>query len=188
MQGIKAGIEISDRAWRRRLAPDCSHPCINLLRSPNYVQVRPASYATAGQDLGVRVIHLDQGLREGVHSSQGLCADRDTPGTLSHAKGDASAPERKEKSRGEHAVEREGGAMILIFLIGLQLGVLIGAGFCIRYLRRELSADIGPKLKRMQAQLDSLEAALNLAVLSRYAELSERLPPYPLPPPRPPLS
>ena len=85
-------------------------------------------------------------------------------------------------------MEREDDAMILNFLIGLQLGVLIGAVFCIRYLRRELSADIGPKLKRMQAQLDSLEAALNLAVLSRYAELSERLPPYPLPPPRPPLS
>jgi uncharacterized membrane-anchored protein YhcB (DUF1043 family) len=78
--------------------------------------------------------------------------------------------------------------MILIFLIGLQLGVLIGAVSCIRYLRRELSADIGPKLKRMQAQLDSLEAALNLAVLSRYAELSERIPPHPLPPPRSPLS
>jgi uncharacterized membrane-anchored protein YhcB (DUF1043 family) len=86
-------------------------------------------------------------------------------------------------------VEREDDAMILNFLIGLQLGVLVGAVFCIRYLRRELSADIGPKLKRMQAQLDSLEAALNLAVLSRYAELSERIPPYPLPPPpRPPLS
>jgi hypothetical protein len=78
--------------------------------------------------------------------------------------------------------------MILIFLIGLQLGALVGAAFCIRYLRRELAADIGPKLKRMQAQLDSLEAALNLAVLSRYADLSERFPPYPLPPPRPPMS
>jgi uncharacterized membrane protein YciS (DUF1049 family) len=78
--------------------------------------------------------------------------------------------------------------MILIFLVGLQLGALVGAVFCIRYLRRELTADIGPKLKRMQAQLDSLEAALNLAVLSRYAELGDRLTPQPLPPPRPPLS
>ena len=78
--------------------------------------------------------------------------------------------------------------MILIFLIGLQLGVLVGAVSCIRYLRRELSAEIGPKLKRMQAQLDSLEAALNLAVLSHYAELSERLAPHPLSQPRSPLS
>jgi hypothetical protein len=58
--------------------------------------------------------------------------------------------------------ESEDGVMILIFLFGLQLGVLMGAVLCIRYLRRELSAEIGPKLKRMQAQLDSLEAALNL--------------------------
>jgi len=78
--------------------------------------------------------------------------------------------------------------MILIFLVGLQLGALVGAVFCIRYLRRELTADIGPKLKRMQAQLDTLEAALNLAVMSHYAELSERLPSPSLPPPRPPLS
>ncbi len=77
--------------------------------------------------------------------------------------------------------------MILIFVIGLQLGVLIGAAFCIRYLRRELSAEIGPKLKQMQAQLDTLESALNLAVLTHYAELGDRLPPHPLPPPRPPL-
>lgn len=83
--------------------------------------------------------------------------------------------------------ESEDGVMILIFLFGLQLGVLMGAVLCIRYLRRELSAEIGPKLKRMQAQLDSLEAALNLAVLSHYAELSERLTPHPLPPPRSPL-
>ena len=78
--------------------------------------------------------------------------------------------------------------MILTFVVGLQLGALVGAVFCIRYLRRELTADIGPKLKRMQAQLDNLESALNLAVLSRYAELGERLPSQPWPAPRPPLS
>ncbi len=57
-----------------------------------------------------------------------------------------------------------------------------------RYLRREIAADIGPKLRRMQAQLDNLESALNLAVLSRYAELGDRHPPQPLPMGRPPLS
>jgi hypothetical protein len=77
---------------------------------------------------------------------------------------------------------------MILFVIGLQLGVLVGAVSCIRYLRRELSAEIGPKLGRMQAQLDSLEAALNLAVLSHYAELSQRVTPHSLPPPRPPLS
>jgi uncharacterized membrane protein YciS (DUF1049 family) len=77
--------------------------------------------------------------------------------------------------------------MILIFLVGLQLGALAGALFCIRYLRREMAADISPKLKRMQAQLDNLEAALNLALVSRYADLGERLSPQPLPPARQPL-
>jgi uncharacterized membrane-anchored protein YhcB (DUF1043 family) len=76
--------------------------------------------------------------------------------------------------------------MILFFLIGLQVGVLIGAVLCIQYLRRGLSTEIDPRLRRMQAQLDSLEAALNVAVPSHYAELSVRLTPYP-PPPRSPL-
>ncbi len=80
--------------------------------------------------------------------------------------------------------EEEDGAMILMFLVGLQLGALVGAFFCIRYLRREVAADIGPKLKHMQSQLDNLESAVNLALMSRYAELSERLPAQPLPPAR----
>lgn len=74
--------------------------------------------------------------------------------------------------------------MILIFLVGLQLGALVGGMFCLRYLRREIAADIGPRLKRMQEQLDNLETALNLALVSHYAELSERLPHRPVPPAR----
>lgn len=66
--------------------------------------------------------------------------------------------------------------MILMFFLGVQLGVILGAMLCIRYLRREIAADIGPRLRQMQAQLDALESALNLAVVSHYAELSERLP------------
>ena len=77
--------------------------------------------------------------------------------------------------------------MFLLFLTGLQLGVLIGAVFCIRYLRQELSAEIGPKLRQLQAQLNSVETALNLAVLSRYSDLSEHLVSPPSPPTRPPL-
>lgn len=65
--------------------------------------------------------------------------------------------------------------MILIFLIGVQLGVLVGGMFCVRYLRREIAADIGPRLKRIETQLDNLEAATNLALMTRYAELSERI-------------
>jgi len=78
--------------------------------------------------------------------------------------------------------------MILVFLVGLQLGALVGAFFCMRYLRREVAAEVGPKLKRIQVQLDSLEATLNLALLSRYTELSERLPPQPLPSGRAPAA
>jgi hypothetical protein len=62
----------------------------------------------------------------------------------------------------------------LIFLVGALLGILIGGALCVRYLRREIAADIGPCLRRMQAQLDILEATLNLALTTRYAELSER--------------
>jgi hypothetical protein len=71
----------------------------------------------------------------------------------------------------------------LIFLVGILLGVVGGCAVCVRYLRREIAADIGPCLRRMQLQLDNLDAAVNLALISRYAELSERplreLPPLP---------
>lgn len=67
--------------------------------------------------------------------------------------------------------------MMLIFLTGALFGALIGAMFCVRYLRHEVAADIGPTLRRMKSQLDSLEAAIDLAVMTRYAELSKKLPP-----------
>jgi hypothetical protein len=65
---------------------------------------------------------------------------------------------------------------MLIFLVGALLGVLVGGMFCVRYLRREVAADIGPRLRRMQFQLDNLETAINLALVTRYAERSERTP------------
>jgi len=66
--------------------------------------------------------------------------------------------------------------LVLIFLVGILLGVLGGGAVCVRYLRREIAADIGPCLRRMQLQLDNLDAAVNLALMSRYVELSERAP------------
>jgi hypothetical protein len=60
-------------------------------------------------------------------------------------------------------------------LIGTLAGCLAGCLICIRYLRREIAADIGPRLRRIELQLDSLEAALNLATLTRYADLAESL-------------
>jgi len=61
---------------------------------------------------------------------------------------------------------------MLIFLVGALLGVLMGGALCVRYLRREVADDIGPKLKRMQLQLDNIEAELNLAITTRHAELT----------------
>jgi hypothetical protein len=64
---------------------------------------------------------------------------------------------------------------MLIFLVGLiflLLGVLMGGALCVRYLRREIADDIGPKLKRMQLQLDNIDTELNLAITMRHAELS----------------
>ena len=46
-----------------------------------------------------------------------------------------------------------------------------GSTSCFRYLSREVAADIGPELGRMQAVLDNLEAALDLGPLPRYSEL-----------------
>ena len=61
---------------------------------------------------------------------------------------------------------------MLIFLVGALLGVLMGGALCVRYLRREVADDIGPKLKRVQLQLDNIETELNLVIATRHAELS----------------
>ena len=62
----------------------------------------------------------------------------------------------------------------MIFLVGALLGVIMGGTLCVGYLRREIVADIGPKLKRVQVQLDNIEAQLNLAIMTRYGELGTR--------------
>lgn len=78
------------------------------------------------------------------------------------------------------------------FLLGTLIGALAGCLLCLRYLRREIAADIGPRLQRIQLQLDNLETALNLALVTRYADLAGRPPQGPEPilpgsviPPRP---
>ena len=60
----------------------------------------------------------------------------------------------------------------MVFFLGALLGLLLGGALCVRYLRREIAADIGPKLKRMQLQLDNIETELNLAITTRHAELT----------------
>jgi hypothetical protein len=72
--------------------------------------------------------------------------------------------------------------VLLIFALGALLGVLAGGALCARYLRsaiaddigpqlRRLHADVDPQLRRMQNQLDNIESAVNLAQVTRYAEL-----------------
>jgi len=73
----------------------------------------------------------------------------------------------------------------MIFLVGGLLGLLGGGAIVVRYLRQEIAADIGPRLRRLQLQLDNLEAAVNLALMTRYAELSKP-PASDPPPPHPP--
>jgi hypothetical protein len=71
------------------------------------------------------------------------------------------------------------------FLLGALVGALMGCLVCVRYLRREIAADIGPRLQRIQLQLDNLETGLNLALVTRYADLAGRLPQEPVAIPSP---
>jgi hypothetical protein len=63
---------------------------------------------------------------------------------------------------------------MLIFFLGILLGVLLGGTLCVTYLRQEIAAGIGPKLRRVELQLDTIESQLSLAAMTRYAELGAR--------------
>jgi hypothetical protein len=63
---------------------------------------------------------------------------------------------------------------MLIFFLGALLGVLLGGTLCVAYLRQEIAAGIGPKLRRVELKLDTIESQLNLAIMTRYAELGAR--------------
>jgi hypothetical protein len=68
----------------------------------------------------------------------------------------------------------------LIFVLGALIGILAGGALCVRYLRQEIAGDIGPRLRRLQTQLDSLESAINLVLMTRYAEIGSQAPPEPV--------
>jgi len=63
----------------------------------------------------------------------------------------------------------------VVVLIGLLAGLLIGALGCARYLRQEVAANIGPRLRHIERQLDSLSAELNLATETRLAALRNHI-------------
>ena len=68
------------------------------------------------------------------------------------------------------------GSTLLLFLLGTLIGVLMGGALCVRYLRHEIAADICPRLRRLQLQLDNLESAINLVLVTRYAEIGSQSP------------
>ena len=63
----------------------------------------------------------------------------------------------------------------MVILLGLLIGLLIGAVACARYLRQEIAANIGPRLRRIELQLDTLQAEVNLATEARLATLRRRI-------------
>jgi uncharacterized membrane-anchored protein YhcB (DUF1043 family) len=63
---------------------------------------------------------------------------------------------------------------LVLFLMGILIGVLLGGAICVRFLRREISADIGPKLRTIQGQLDRLDSEISLALATNLSEISER--------------
>lgn len=56
-------------------------------------------------------------------------------------------------------------------LLGILLGLLVGTAVCARYLRQEIAANVGPRLRRIELQLDTLHAELNLATETWLATL-----------------
>jgi len=68
--------------------------------------------------------------------------------------------------------QRAGQAVVhVVILLGLLTGLLIGALASARYLRQEIAANIGPRLRRIELQLDTMQAELNLATEARLAAL-----------------
>jgi hypothetical protein len=65
--------------------------------------------------------------------------------------------------------------IVLIFLVGSLLGVLTGALLCVRFVRQEVTGNLGPQMRQMQGQLNTIEAELTYMVSSRYAEISAQL-------------
>ncbi len=65
---------------------------------------------------------------------------------------------------------------VLIFLIGALLGLVLGAAVCVRYLRQELTARIGPTMDLLQLQLHNLQGSVDIALANWHAELHGHTP------------
>jgi hypothetical protein len=74
--------------------------------------------------------------------------------------------------------------LALIFILGMLLGTLMGGVVCLRLFRQQVTGEFDPRLRQMQLQLNSVETAINVALMTHYDEISRRPPPKPpLPPP-----
>jgi hypothetical protein len=62
----------------------------------------------------------------------------------------------------------------MTFFVGALLGILAGGAVCTRYLRQEVAAEIRPRLRRIQSQLENVEAEINLVMATQLAELTKR--------------
>lgn len=59
-------------------------------------------------------------------------------------------------------------------LLGILIGLVAGAAISARYLRQEIAANIGPRLRDIELHLDTLRAEVNLATEVRLASLRRR--------------
>lgn len=74
--------------------------------------------------------------------------------------------------------------LVLIFVLGVLLGALTGGVVCLRLFRQQVTGEFDPRLRQMQLQLNSVETAINVALMAHYDDISRRPPPKPpLPPP-----
>jgi hypothetical protein len=62
---------------------------------------------------------------------------------------------------------------ILIFLLGSLLGLTAGALLCVRFIRQEVTANLGPALREIKGQLNMIDAELTYAIGTRYAERAQ---------------
>jgi len=65
--------------------------------------------------------------------------------------------------------------MTVEILLALLIGLLAGALASAKYLRQEIAANVGPRLRSIERQLDSLRAEINLAVETRLMAISKRI-------------
>jgi hypothetical protein len=63
--------------------------------------------------------------------------------------------------------------VIVEIFLGVLLGLLVGMFLCARYLRQEISANVGPRLAHIERQLETLQTEVNLDATTRLATLSE---------------